>query len=461
MKVKFLGATKNVTGSKFYLEIGDKRLLIDCGLFQERELKNKNWENFPVDPESIDYILLTHAHLDHSGYLPKIVKDGFSGKIICTKPTEEITKIALLDSAKLIVEDAEKKRKRHEKEKRKGPYPEIPLYDISDAEKVFPLFHSIDYDEEFEISDDIKVIFYDAGHILGSSFIKIFAEGKEIVFSGDVGRWDKPILKDPEFIESADILFIETTYGDRIHESREIAVEKLENVINETVEKGGNIVIPTFAIERAQEILYYLKKLLMEDKIPHLLVFLDSPMAISVTEVFRKYLNYLDGEATYMIEKNISPFDFPLLHFTRTVEESKSINRIRGSSIIMAGSGMCTGGRIKHHLVTNIEREESTILFVGYQAKGTLGREILEKDRVRILGNYYDVKARIEKIEGFSAHADRDELLKWIDGFKKFPEKIFLVHGEEESILNFAELLRNKYRNTEILIPSFLEEYIL
>jgi metallo-beta-lactamase family protein len=459
MKIKFLGACKNVTGSKFFLQIDGINLLIDCGLFQERELKNRNWEKFPVPPEKLNYILLTHAHLDHSGYMPKIVKDGFSGKILCTKPTKEITKIALLDSAKLMVEDAEKKRKRHQKEGRKGPYPEIPLYEISDVERVFSFFEDVSYNEEIKISEKVKVVFYDAGHILGSSFIKIFADGKEILFTGDIGRFNNPILKAPTLIESSDILIMETTYGDRIHEDRKIAEEKFQKIINETKEKGGNIVIPTFAIERAQEVLYYLKKLLIEDKIPHLITFLDSPMAIEITEVFKRYYFYLDGEAEKLLNENISPFDFPLLHFTKSVEESKVINHIKGSCIIMAGSGMCTGGRIKHHLIQNIERPESTILFVGYQAKGTLGREILEKDEVRILGNYYKVKARIEKIDGFSAHADRDELLKWLYSFKKIPEKIFLVHGEEEVIDEFSGIIKNKFPGSKIIIPSYLDEF--
>ena len=252
---------------------------------------------------------------------------------------------------------------------------------------------------------------------------------------------------------------METTYGDKLHEDRKIAEEKFQNIINETEKKGGNIVIPTFAIERTQEILYYLKKLLLEDRIPHLITFLDSPMAIEITEVFKKYSSFLDGEAEKLLNKKISPFDFPLLHFTKSVEESKMINHIKGSCIIMAGSGMCTGGRIKHHLVNNIEREESSIVFVGYQAKGTLGREILEKDQVRILGNFYKVKAKIEKIDGFSAHADREDLLKFLSGFKKFPENIFLVHGEEEIIDEFSKILYERFKNTKIFIPSYLDEY--
>ncbi|MFN4227455.1 MAG: MBL fold metallo-hydrolase RNA specificity domain-containing protein [Candidatus Ratteibacteria bacterium] len=459
MIIKFLGATKNVTGSKFLISSNDKNILIDCGLFQERDLKNRNWDKFPFPPNKIDFILLTHAHLDHSGYLPKLVKDGFSGKILCTKPTFEITKIALIDSAKIQVEDAEKKKKRHEKEKRKGPYPEIPLYTPKDAENVFELFQPVEYNEKIKIDKDIEIIFHNAGHILGSSIIELIIENKKIVFSGDIGRKENPILPTPEIIKEADFLIIESTYGDRIHEKRIDAEKRFEQIINETVEKGGNIVIPSFAIERTQEILYYLKKLLLEDKIPHLLTFLDSPMAIEVTEVFEKYQAYLDGQAEKFLENKISPFDFPLLHFTKSVEESKMINHIKGSVIIIAGSGMCTGGRIKHHLVNNIEREESSIVFVGYQAKGTLGREILEKKQVRILGNFYNVKARVEKIDGFSAHADREDLLNFLSGFKKFPENIFLVHGEEEVIDEFSNLISENFKTSKIFIPSYLDEY--
>ncbi|MCD6407725.1 MBL fold metallo-hydrolase [bacterium] len=465
MKIKILGASKNVTGSKFLVETKNRRILIDCGLFQEREFKNRNWEEFPVEPESIDAVILTHAHLDHCGFLPKLVKDGFSGKIYCTEPTEEIAKIVLLDSAKLQVEDAEKKRKRHEKEGRRGPYPEIPLYDTEDAEKVFPLFSSVNYNSPVKIGENILINFYDAGHILGSSMVKleISENGREkkLIFSGDIGRWNKPILSDPTVFKSADYVFMETTYGNRLHESKEEATEKFINIINKTVKRGGNIVIPTFAIERAQEILYYLNKFLNEDLIPHLIVFVDSPMAIDVTEVFKKHTEYFDEETRNLIKNGQSPFSFPMLKLTKSVHESKAINYIKGSSIIMAGSGMCTGGRIKHHLITNITRPESTILFVGYQAKGTLGREILEKkEKVRILGQFYPVKARIEKINGFSAHADRDELLKWICGFENLPEKIFLIHGEEEIIEEFKEILKEKVKS-EIFIPSYLEEYTL
>ncbi len=462
MKIKFFGATKNVTGSRFLVETENRRILVDCGLFQEREFRSRNWEDFPVSPSSIDFVILTHAHLDHTGYLPKLVKEGFKGKIICTHPTSEISKIALLDAGKLQEEDAEFKRRRHEREGRKGPYPEIPLYTVEDAKKVSSLFQSVPYHQEFEISPDIKITFYDAGHILGSSMIEMKVKEKvekTFIFSGDIGRWGKPILCDPTLFERADYILMETTYGDRIHESQKDASEKLKEVIVETNKAGGNIVIPTFAIERAQEILFYLSEFLRKDEIPHLIVFVDSPMAIDVTEVFKRHPEYFDEETKALIKRGESPFSFALLKTTRSIHESKAINYIRGTSIIMAGSGMCTGGRIKHHLVTNIEREESTILFVGYQAHGTLGREIVEgKERVRILGNYYDVKARIEKINGFSAHADKNELLRWLGGFKKIPEKIFLIHGEEEVIEKFSSTLKEKFKS-DVVIPEYLAEF--
>ena len=463
MKVKFLGAAENVTGSRFLVRTGKSQILVDCGMYQEREFRARNWEDFPVKPSGIDSVVLTHAHLDHCGHLPKFVKEGFNGRIFCTTPTSEIARIALLDSAKLQEEDAEFKRKRHERQGRKGPYPEIPLYTVEDAKKVLPHFETVSYREETDVSPDIKATFYDAGHILGASMIelKVRENGKQkvCIFSGDIGRWNKPILRDPTVFEEADYVFMESTYGNRLHEEKEPPVEKLQRVIMETKKRGGNIVIPTFAIERAQELLYHINELLRKDKIPHLVVFVNSPMSIDVTEVFRKYSDYFDREAQALIGEGDSPFDFPLLKTTRSVAESKAINYIKGTSIIMAGSGMCTGGRIKYHLVSNITRPESTILFVGYQAKGTLGRTILERpERVRILGEEHRVRARIEKINGFSAHADRDELLKWVSGFKKAPEKIFVIHGEKEASANFASTLREKF-SSEVIVPRYLQEH--
>ncbi len=465
MKVKFLGAAQNVTGSKFLLETEKSRLLIDCGLYQEREFRYRDWEDLPVSPASIDEVVLTHAHIDHCGYLPKLVKNGFKGRIFCTHPTAEIAEIALLDSAKLQEDDAEFKRKRHEHEGKKGPYPEVPLYTIADARKVFPLFETISYHEEFQVMPDVKAVFYDAGHILGATMLelKINENGKEkiCVFSGDLGRWNNPILPDPEIINKADYVFMESTYGNRLHEDQETAIEKLCRIITDTQEAGGNVIIPSFAIERAQELLYYLYKLIQADRIPHLMIFLDSPMAIDVTEVFKKYSDYFSPETRNLIEDGQSPFDFPLLKITRLTEESKAINHLKGTSIIIAGSGMCTGGRIKHHLANNITRAENTILFIGYQAEGTLGREILERPKkVRIFGKIHPVQARIEKINGFSAHADKNELLKWVSNFTGTPEKIFVIHGEKKVVADFASFLSERLKS-EIIIPEYLNEYNL
>ncbi|MBU0533912.1 MAG: MBL fold metallo-hydrolase [Candidatus Omnitrophica bacterium] len=465
MKIKFLGAVGDVTGSRFLLEGDKSQVLIDCGLYQGRGSRARNWEKFPAEPTKIDSVILTHAHLDHCGYLPKLVKEGFKGKIFCTEPTAEIVKITLLDSAKIQVEDAERKQRRHEKEGRKGPYPEVPLYTVEDAESVFPLIQAISYKNQTQITDEVKATFYDAGHVLGSSMIELVfdSNGKKIkaIFSGDIGRWDKPILNNPTTFDEADYVFMETTYGDRLHEEKGPSVEKLQKIIVETVEKGGNIIIPTFAIERTQELLFHLSQLLREKKIPALPVFVDSPMAINVTEVFKNHVDYFDEETRNLINNGNSPFDFPSLKTTRSSEDSRKINDVKEPSIIMAGSGMCTGGRIKYHLLSNITRPESTILFVGYQARGTLGREILERpETVRILGAMHEVKARIEKINGFSAHADREELLKWISGFKKAPSKIFLIHGEEEVTASFASFLKEKI-TSEIIIPEYSKEYIL
>ena len=464
ISLQFLGAAQNVTGSSYLLEAKGTRILVDCGLYQERELRYRNWKPFPVDPKSIDIVLLTHAHLDHCGLLPKLVREGFAGKIICTSPTEDIARIVLLDAAHLQEEDAEFKRKRHEREGRKGPYPEVPLYTRKDAERVFPLFKSIRYEEEVKINSSVRVTFYDAGHILGSSMIKVkVSDGIErsIVFSGDVGRWNKPIIRDPTLISDADYILVESTYGNRIHEDPSDIKSILEDVINTTERRGGNVVIPSFAIERTQELLYYLNELLGEDRIPHLLTFVDSPMAISVTDVFRNHSEYFDKETLNLIQSGDSPFYFVNLKLTRSSGESKAINRIRGSCIIIAGSGMCTGGRIKHHLVRNIPHPENTILFVGYQARGTLGREIVEGAKeVRILGKMYPVRASIVQIHGFSAHADKNELLKWISGFKSFPRKLFVVHGEEQAMFEFAKLVKEK-RGWDVICPEYKDKVSL
>jgi metallo-beta-lactamase family protein len=451
INITFLGAARNVTGSKYLVEVNGIRLLIDCGLYQERGLKNLNWEPFHISPDKIDIVLLTHAHLDHCGLIPKLVKDGFRGKIYCTPATTEIAKIVLLDSAKIQEEDAAFKQRRHHRERRKGSYPETPLYTKEDAEASFPFFSSIQYQQKFDLGHGNEVVFYDAGHILGSANIKLFiksnGEERTLIFSGDIGKYDTPILQDPTVFNHADYVVMESTYGNKGTPSSAANIqETLSDIINNTSDKGGNIIIPSFAIERSQEVLYRLNELLRQDRIPHIMVFLDSPMAIRVTDVFRHHTDLFDEEAAVLLRSGKHPCDFPGLQLCRTVDESKAINYIRGSVVIIAGSGMCNGGRVKHHLVNNIVRPECTILFVGYQAIGTLGRQIVDGAKtVRILGQHFPVKAKVIKVDGFSAHADKDELLQWISAFKNNPpRKVFITHGEEEVSKAFAEVVEQK-----------------
>jgi len=465
ISLSFLGAAQNVTGSRYLLETNGVRILVDCGLYQERQFRARNWEPFPVAPDTIDAVLLTHAHLDHCGFLPKLAREGFNGRIYCTPATCDIAKIVLLDSAHLQEEDAAFKRRRHEREGRKGPYPEIPLYTSDDAKASLSLFSPVRYEEHVRIGDGMEAAFYDAGHILGSSMIKVRVsrDGRErtLLFSGDIGRCNKPILRDPTFFKEADYVLVESTYGDRLHKDAKDIEESLADVVNFTCKAGGNVVIPSFSVERAQEVLYHLNKLLLEDRIPHLLVFLDSPMATSVTEVFERHPEMFDEEMAELINYKESPFDFPGLTMVRSVDESKAINHIRGTSVIIAGSGMCTGGRVKHHLVNNISRQESTVLFVGYQAIGTLGRHIVDgAKRARILGQRYPVRARVERINGFSAHADKNELFKWLSALQRPPRRVFVVHGEPEAACHFADFLKAE-EGWEVSVPGYQDKVLL
>jgi len=464
IKLKFLGAAQNVTGSRHLLEANGTRLLIDCGLYQERQFRARNWDPFPVAPDSIDAVLLTHAHLDHCGLLPKFVREGFAGKIYATSATADIARIILLDSAKLQEEDAEHKRKRHTRQGRTGPYPEIALYTTEDAERCFPLFSPVEYKQAVKITDGVEATFCDAGHVLGSSMIRVDVglngEKRTVLFSGDIGRPNRPIVRDPNIPEKADYVVIESTYGDRLHEDGDVKMQIAE-VVNSTRKKGGNIVVPSFALERSQELLFYLDQLLLEDAIPHLMVFLDSPMAAKITEVFKSHTELLDEETQEMVKNNRSPFDLPGLQTTTTSEQSKAINHISGTCIIIAGSGMCTGGRIKHHLVNNISRKESTVMFVGYQAIGTLGRQIIDgAKKVRILGQEYQVKAKIVQIHGFSAHADKNELLNWLNKFKQPPREIFVVHGEPRSAQAFGNFLKEQTA-CQVAVPEYEQEITL
>ncbi len=461
MKVQFLGANQQVTGSCYFLETEDIRLLIDCGLYQERAFLERNWAAFPVPPETIDCLLLTHVHLDHSGLIPKIVREGFSGRIIATPATAELLSIVLCDAARIQEEDAAYKKKRHKKEGRRGPYPEIPLYTEAEAEEALKLVWTAPYEKTIPLGRSVLARFRDAGHILGSSMIELTVKEikrhLKIIFTGDIGQWNKPLVRDPSVSERAEVVIMESTYGDRDHEDPADEETMLAEIINQTARAGGNVVIPVFAVERAQELLFHLSRLVREKRIPHLPVFLDSPMATDVTEVFLHHPECLDEETLSLFRSGQSPFKFSGLKFTRTQEESKAINSYRGSCLIMAGSGMCTGGRIKHHLVQNISRPESTILFVGYQAKGTLGRQILEgQAEVRIFGQQHLIRAKVRQIQAFSGHADRSDLLKWLGKFTIPYPQVFLTHGEKEVSSSLKNHLARKLTR-DVVVPVYRE----
>jgi metallo-beta-lactamase family protein len=464
-KLSFFGAAQNVTGSCYLVEANGARILIDCGLYQERALKSRNWDDFPVPADTLDAVLLTHAHLDHCGRLPKLVKEGFRGKIFCTPATSEIAQIIMKDSAYLQEEDIKHKKARHERQGKTSPFPYKPLYTQADVEQTVPLLMPVRYKTAVPVADGLSAEFREAGHIFGSTSIRLTAEqngeSRSILFSGDVGRWNLPIINDPDPFDEADYVLIESTYGDRTHgETKEVAGE-LARIINETNKAGGNIIIPSFAVERTQELLYHLNGLLREDRIPHLVAFVDSPMAIRVTEVFKKHPELFDAETRELLVKGTHLCDLPGLTLSNTTEQSKAINHIKGTVLIIAGSGMCTGGRIKHHLKNNISRPESTILFVGYQAAGTLGRVILDgTDPVRIFGEEHEVNARIEKISGFSAHADCDELIRWISALKKPPRRVFITHGEPAAAGAFQKRLTEK-TGWHCTVPEYRQEIAL
>lgn len=465
MRLHFLGANHQVTGSRHLLHAGGKNILVDCGLFQERAFQSRNWDPFPIPPSDIDVLLLTHAHLDHCGLIPKLVREGFKGDILGTPPTLDLARIIWEDSARIQEEDAAYKKRRHEREGRKGPHPVAPLYTVAEAQHAMKQLQIALYDKPIDLGGGVTVVYREAGHILGSAMLEVSVRehGKDtvIVFSGDVGVTDRPLLKDPYRFAHADYVLMESTYGDRDHEEGADPLTKMEQVVNETVERAGNLIVPTFAIDRAQELLYHLSELAYAGRIPRVTVFMDSPMAIRATTIYKRFAYLLDDETKALLDSGKHPFQFPGLHFVRTPDESRSINSIRGSAIILAGSGMCTGGRVKHHLRQNIERPETTILFVGYQAAGTLGRRIVQGDKqVRIHGREYAVNARVEQLQGLSAHADRKGLLEWIEAFAEPPKALFLTHGEEKAATSLAEHIR-KSKGWNVQIPEYGSEYEL
>ena len=459
VKMQFLGAARQVTGSQYYVEAEGSRVLVDCGMYQERKFLKRNWEPSPLKPGRIDALLLTHAHLDHCGLAPKLVGEGFSGPILATAASADLVELVLRDSAHIQAEDAAYKRRRHKREGRKGKYPVKPLYTPQEVERTLKLLKPVPYEKPVEIRDGLSAVFHDAGHILGSAIVELSVRDgdrtRRLIFSGDLGQWGKPIVRDPTAVADADVVVMESTYGDRDHDSHGDVESQLAQVINGTVEQGGNVVIPVFAIERAQELIYHLSRLLHAGRIPELTVFLDSPMTADVTGIFRRHRECFDLEAWQLITSGNSPLKFPGLKMTRSVDESKAINEHKGPAIIMSTSGMCTAGRIKFHLRRNIGMPQSTILFVGYQARGTLGRRILEGEQeVRIHGRQYRVKARVERIEGFSGHADRSALMRWLGYFQTPPQRLFLTHGDEDEALSLAERVRDEL-GWEVSVPEY------
>lgn len=458
MKITFLGATKTVTGSNILVETNDKKFLVDCGLYQGQQKETMlNTDPFLFTPSEIDFMLLTHAHIDHSGRIPKLYIDGYTGPIYATKATCDLCGIMLPDSGYIQESEIEWLNR---KRRREGKHEVPPLYTYQDAVDSLELFEKVQYGEILQIDPNIKVRFNDAGHMLGSAIIEVWikedGEEKKIVFTGDLGNNDIPLLREPSMIEDADVLVMESTYGNRVHEAKEDKAQEFLSIVTDTLEKGGNVVIPSFAVGRTQEILYEIQKNKQNDdvefrkKFDELMsapVFVDSPLAISATEVFLKNLDCLDEFVQNDIKEGKKPLDFPDLKFTPSVEESKALNENANKSIIISASGMCEVGRIKHHLKHNLWRSDSTILFVGYQAVGTLGRKIVDGAKtVKLFGEEIGVNARIKYIEAFSGHADKTGLLKFVRSFSKKPTQIYLVHGEEEAQLSLADEILDEFK---------------
>ena len=465
MKISFHGAAHNVTGSCHLLECNGKKLLIDCGLYQgQQELVEENDKPFGFKPAAIDFLLLTHAHLDHCGRIPLLVKRGFKGEIITTAASRELTRLILLDSGHLQEADAEYQARKVARSSRRRQRQSVkPLYTVLDALNSMDYFGRIaGYATPLDIAPGIRVTFLDAGHILGSAsiYLELVEEGKRqtILFSGDLGYSGRVILRDPSIPPHAQIVVMETTYGDRVHKPLQPSIEELYTAIEETFRRGGNVVIPTFALERAQEILYFLHEGVANGRLPtSMQVFLDSPMAISATEIFRRHPECYDAEMATLLSHNQDPFSLPGLHLTRETAQSIAVNNIRGGAVIMAGSGMCTGGRIRHHLKHNLWRPESSVIFVGFAARGTLARRIVDgAATVHIYREEIPVRAKFFTIGGFSAHADQTELLAWHRQTGN-PERTFLVHGAKEAMQHFA----TKLSGTQVEMPSLHQEFIL
>lgn len=460
VRLKFLGAARSVTGSKYLLEVDNKKVLIDCGLFQgQKELRLRNWDRLPIDPKTIDLVVITHAHIDHIGYLPRLVKDGFHGRIICTHASEDLMRIMLKDAAKLQEEEAIFAYK-HGYSKHDKPE---PLFTEEDAERVFELVDSIRFEKEVKLFPNLSLVYHNAGHILGSAIVELMLEGsvtkKKIVFSGDLGRNDDPIMHPPKAITEADILLIESTYGDRLNPIDKVE-EDLAKIINEANERNGVIIVPAFAVGRTQLMIYYFHMLMEKKVIPTLPIYIDSPMAISVTDLYERHSNEHKIKVSHIDGKLISIFDDPHVHFCNSAESSKALNDIKKPCIIISASGMATGGRVLHHLYHRLQRENDTVLFAGFQAEGSRGRRLLEGEpTIKIFGEDVPVRCQIRVINGLSAHADQTELLQWLGNFKESPKMTFITHGEIESATTFSKKIEEM--GWKPIIPEYLESFEL
>lgn len=460
MKIEFYGAAGCVTGSCHLLKIKDKNILLDCGMYQGKDGKERGNETFNFNPKDIDYVILSHAHIDHSGRLPLLYKNGFKGQIICTEGTRDLCSVMLPDSGHILESEVEwKNRKRI----RQGlSQLEEPLYTSKIAEVTMYLFNGYPYDQWIELFDGLKVRFRDAGHLLGSAIVELLVSEDvnnkkqiKLVYTGDLGNKNLPLLKDPTTIDYADYVIMETTYGDRLHTDLSSELNELGRIIKETLKRGGNVIIPSFAVGRTQEVLYTLNKCVEGNVLKGVSVYVDSPLASESTSIFSRYHKYYDEEAKKLLNQGDDPLSFEGLTFTKSPEESARLNKIQKGAVIISASGMCEAGRIKHHLKHNLWRKECSVIFVGYQAEGTLGRSIVDGVRkVKIFGEEIAVNAQIHNFHGLSGHADKNGLMEWLESFKAKPEKVMLVHGENNAQQNFNEILQLKGYSTFIAKPG-------
>ncbi len=453
MFIRFYGATGCVTGSCHILNIGDKTILLDCGLFQGKDEKEIDNTVFSFNPKEIDYVLLSHAHIDHSGRIPLLYKQGFKGEVICTNATKDLCSAMLPDSGYIQEMEVEW---RNRKRLRQGLNRIEPLYTAKLAEISLYLFKGYDYDELIELFPGCKVRFRNAGHLLGAAIIELFVkeESKEevkIVFTGDLGNNNLPLIKDPEIIDYADYVLMETTYGNRYHDAINDQINELVSIIKDTFKRGGNVVIPSFAVGRTQEVLYALNRYIDDNELEDIKVFVDSPLATKATKIFKDYENYYDEEAVNIVNHGEDPLKFDGLVFTESVEDSSKINDSKSGAIIISASGMCEAGRIRHHLKHNLWRPECSIVFVGYQAEGTLGKSLLNGiKKVKLFGEEIAVNAHIHNLNGLSGHADRQGLLNWLERFHRKPKEVILIHGDDESRESFKELIQSRGFNARI-----------